>query len=496
MLINYYNLLYSNANICFNMVFFEKIRFPYLASSRLPNTKSFVNQDFLKQSSKKKPITSIQTQVLLSSHNSISNQEPVSVINFFSTYQGEILELYKKNFNNVSAYKLHDQNLVEAFFGSEGKKKHTYLILTNEDQVNFFTGSPISKSEDEAFKSGKLGQVLLHQQNQSGSTTYSENIDDNQSNVPLKIVLGQYIEYGTKIQTNLALSESGQIIQIEKSKLTLRKAQSILFSPNGFLSVQDRDVIEKNALVLSLFYQRLKTGDIVQGIPRIEQLFEARQTHQGEILVESLHTQLEWLFYRYQLKHTPQQAARRSIEKIQQVIVQNVQNVYQSQGVRIAEKHLEIIVRQMTSKVQIIHGGETFLIAGELVDLDWIERANQGIKENETKATYKPVIRGITQKSLDTKSFISEASFQETTRILTKSAIQRKIDFLKGLKENVILGHVIPAGTGFKEKIIDSSKRKYISHSSSQLDYKSYKLYTNFTNIFLKTIVNQNTTDM
>ena len=99
------------------------------------------------------------------------------------------------------------------------------------------------------------------------------------------------------------------------------------------------------------------------------------------------------------------------------------------------------------SKVKIIEGGKSGLLRGELIALNWIESVNKSI--NSQKAEYEPVILGITKAALETESFISAASFQETTRILARAAIERKTDFLRGLKENVILGHLIPAGTGF-----------------------------------------------
>ncbi len=404
-LINQRNKLNFNSILYFNISLFRKLKF----------------SNFAPQCSINRFTKSTHNTLLLSFQNSISNQTPISLTKFFSSYQGEILRT-----------QLHITD------------KQTYLVLTDEDQASFSTPN------------------LFH-----GQKAFSQTF------------LGQFIHYGTKVHENLAIPESGRVIQIEKSKIILRKAQPILFSSKGLLSVHQGDMIEKNALVLRLFYQRLKTGDIVQGIPKIEQLFEARKTNQGEILAGGLHEELEWLFLFYRKKYDPQQAARHSLEKIQQIIVNNVQKVYQSQGVTIAEKHLEIIIRQMTSKVQIITSGETNLIPGELIDLDWIEIVNKSIKSKNKKAKYKPIILGITKKSLETKSFISEASFQETTRILAKSAIERKTDFLKGLKENVILGHVIPAGTGFSEKIFDSSKPKYFSTNN-------YESYTIFRKIFLE----------
>nr|WQA10906.1 RNA polymerase beta'' subunit [Streptosarcina sp. YL-2023a] len=137
----------------------------------------------------------------------------------------------------------------------------------------------------------------------------------------------------------------------------------------------------------------------------------------------------------------------RAPEKIQQILVDGVLGVYQSQGVTISDKHIEIIVRQMTSKVRIVEGGRTRFLRGELLDLQWIETVNKGF--DTIKAQYEPTLLGITKASLETQSFISAASFQETTKILSRAAFDRKTDYLRGLKENVILGHLIPVGTGF-----------------------------------------------
>ena len=127
-----------------------------------------------------------------------------------------------------------------------------------------------------------------------------------------------------------------------------------------------------------------------------------------------------------------------------------MQNVYQSQNVEIADKHVEVIVRQMTSKVRVEDGGDTTLLPGELVELQQIENINEAmLLTRGIPATYSPVLLGITKSSLNTDSFISAASFQETTRVLTEAAIEGKADWLRGLKENVIIGRLIPAGTGF-----------------------------------------------
>jgi len=127
-----------------------------------------------------------------------------------------------------------------------------------------------------------------------------------------------------------------------------------------------------------------------------------------------------------------------------------VQKVYKSQGVEIHDKHIELIVRQMLKKVRIESNGDTDLLPGQLVDKAILERENGKVKGKGEKATFEPLILGITKASLATESFLSAASFQETTKVLTDAAIEGKIDRLLGLKENVIIGKLIPAATGLK----------------------------------------------
>jgi DNA-directed RNA polymerase subunit beta' len=138
------------------------------------------------------------------------------------------------------------------------------------------------------------------------------------------------------------------------------------------------------------------------------------------------------------------------IEAAQKFLVDEVQSVYRSQGVDIADKHIEVIVRQMTRKVRVDDPGETILLPGELLERYAAEHENDKARQNGTKESeYTSVLLGITKASLNTESFISAASFQETTRILTEAAVEGKKDWLRGLKENVIIGRLIPAGTGF-----------------------------------------------
>jgi DNA-directed RNA polymerase subunit beta' len=131
-------------------------------------------------------------------------------------------------------------------------------------------------------------------------------------------------------------------------------------------------------------------------------------------------------------------------------LVGEVQKVYKSQGVEIHDKHIELIVRQMLKKVRVESNGDTDLLPGQLVDKAILERENEKVKGKGEKATFEPLILGITKASLATESFLSAASFQETTKVLTDAAIEGKVDRLLGLKENVIIGKLIPAATGLK----------------------------------------------
>ena len=134
---------------------------------------------------------------------------------------------------------------------------------------------------------------------------------------------------------------------------------------------------------------------------------------------------------------------------LQNYLVQEVQKVYRSQGVDINDKHIEVIVRSMLRKVKIVEGGDTLMLPGQLVEAARSHEANERIKaDGKEVATANPVLLGVTKASLATESFLSAASFQETTRVLTDAAIKGKYDPLLGLKENVIIGKLIPAGTG------------------------------------------------
>ena len=282
---------------------------------------------------------------------------------------------------------------------------------------------------------------------------------------------------------------SGQVVKVEKSEIVIRTGRPYLISPGTMLLVSAGSLVLRGDMLVSLVYERQKTGDIVQGLPRVEELLEGRKPKDCAILAEEdgtaiietdddmprlyletedgSKTEIKFAIDANIVVQNGQKIVKGQPltsgplnphdvmrlcgpEVAQQYLVDEVQRVYRSQGVEIADKHVEIIVRQMTKKVKVVDAGDTNLLPGELIEVQIFEKENEAVAANGGQpATCEYMLLGITKASLNTESFISAASFQETTRILTEAAVDGKKDLLRGLKENVIIGRLIPAGTGF-----------------------------------------------
>jgi DNA-directed RNA polymerase subunit beta' len=277
---------------------------------------------------------------------------------------------------------------------------------------------------------------------------------------------------------------------------------------------KNSEFIEEGETIGLLNLEKEITGDIVQGLPRIEEILEARKKNlvikrvptskKKGLLIQTPgldpnfefrklgtsikenekinpHKLLKVYFNYYGLMKSflcdqtkiikynrlinNYEGSYKSFKKVQSFILNSVQSVYQSQGVSIHDKHLEVIIKQMTTKVLITYEGNTPLLRREVIDLYHIQYINQIIKtQKKQPAYYVPLLLGITKAALNNPSFISAASFQETTRVLTKAAIEGRIDWLRGLKENIIIGHLIPAGTGSQN--YRNCFKKYISTSN------------------------------
>nr|QCI05195.1 RNA polymerase b'-subunit [Centroceras clavulatum] len=297
---------------------------------------------------------------------------------------------------------------------------------------------------------------------------------DNSQSVHVKI--NDWVYPGDCIASNIITYDAGQVISIQDNQIFIRIGQPYLISSGSVLHVDNNTLVKRGENIATIIFERAKTGDIVQGLPRIEEILEARKKADNSF---NPHFMLEVKF-RFYLNQglSLYDATRLSILDIQLFLVKEIQLVYQSQGVDIADKHIEVIVRQMTSKVKIENGGDTNYLPGELVELQKIELINVSlIKSEKLACSYHPILLGITKASLNTDSFISAASFQETTKVLTDAAISGKLDWLRGLKENVIIGRLIPAGTGFnkynKSSLINSSinNRDEIQQKQNHINY-------------------------
>ena len=317
----------------------------------------------------------------------------------------------------------------------------------------------------------------------------------------LCVKTGDLVRIGTYLTSKIRSKYAGQIYKIEKNLIFIRLGRPYLVSAGTILRVNEKSLVEKGDLLATLVYEKLKTVDIVQGLPKVEEILEARKIKNGcllapaqgqaflknkkvEILkssgdklvvdVESQtkvnfsngkhvkflepltdgqispHDKLDTLFNFYKLECPIHEACKKSFKYLQLFLVNEVQRTYLSQGVQIADKHIEIIIKQMTSKVRVYNGGDTTLLPGEVLDINQAELITKAtLSAGEEPPFYKPMLLGLTKASLNSDSFISAASFQETTRVLTEAAIEGKKDWLNGLKENVIIGRLIPAGTGF-----------------------------------------------
>ena len=256
--------------------------------------------------------------------------------------------------------------------------------------------------------------------------------------------VGDYIRIGDEIFPGIQSPYSGQLIYINSTHIILRRVYPYAMSHGSSLFVDHGDLIQKNIAFGTLVSEESTAGDIVQGLPKVDELLEAREP--VEKILSSVHAQLATLFLLYSKTYGLREGCRRSLQEIRRLLVNEVQAVYGSQGVFISDKHIEIIVRQMTTYVLIVDPGETNLLPGDIVDLRRVEHFE--CKPGTIQVQYRPILLGITRASLAAESFIAAASFQETKRVLTRAAVEGRIDWLTGLKENVILGRLIPAGTG------------------------------------------------
>ena len=292
---------------------------------------------------------------------------------------------------------------------------------------------------------------------------------------------------GAELKPRITLrDDAGNLLKLENG------LEARYFLPvDAILSMEDGSAVHAGDVLARIPRESTKTRDITGGLPRVAELFEARRPKDHAIIAEMDGT-IEFgkdykakrrLILRpkdetlepveYLIPKGKHIAVREGdqvhkgeplldgnpvphdilkvmgVEALAKYLVDEVQDVYRLQGVKINDKHIEVIVRQMLQKVEVLDPGDTAMLLGEQVDSGEAQRMNEAAEaEGKRPATTEPVLQGITKASLQTGSFISAASFQETTRVLTEAAVSSRIDNLVGLKENVIVGRLIPAGTG------------------------------------------------
>ena len=318
---------------------------------------------------------------------------------------------------------------------------------------------------------------------------------------------------GADLKPRIALRDKkGEIITLANG------LEARYFLPVGaILSVQDGQEVHAGDVLARIPRESTKTHDITGGLPRVAELFEARKPkdhaiiseaegvvefgkdykNKRRVIVRPKDADSEGIEYMIPKgKHITVQEGDfvqkgdllmdgnpvphdilkvMGVEALAKYMVKEVQQVYRLQGVVINDKHIEVVVRQMLQKVEIDNPGETTFLAGEQVDREEFDAVNaKTIAEGYKAATASPVLQGITKASLQTHSFISAASFQETTRVLTEAAVSGKVDNLGGLKENVIVGRLIPAGTGAAvnrlRKVAAEREKEFIAEQEASND--------------------------
>jgi len=363
---------------------------------------------------------------------------------------------------------------------AEYDPSYEYVISSTAGKIMYLDLDVSTKRGDRVAKQD--GEVFVF--NPKVTKTY-----DVPGKVQVFVKVGNKVKTGDEMAVGLMCKAPGVIIEAGKQSLVVAPGENYLVIAGSRVFVEDNVNVESYdviARVESIRRDPSKTRDIIQGLPKVEELFEGRRPRDTAILsdidgvVEVSESEGMRLVkikggkdevkeynvpYETRLRvisndkvHegmqitegnvNPHEVLRiRGVAAAQMFLVDEIQKIYRGQGVTIADKHIEVIVRQMTKKVRVVLPGDTTLLPGELIEKNTLAVINE--KSKGEKATSTEVLLGITKASLATESFISAASFQETARVLTEAAVNGKTDEMYGLKENVIIGKPIPAGTGF-----------------------------------------------
>ena len=336
----------------------------------------------------------------------------------------------------------HNQIAVTKYFKLDNLKQtfqvFKYYLMVMDENRRIYNPDPYSTIVWNPFN---LNWYFLHH-------NYCEEM-------PTIIRLGQFICENVSIAKNGPHLKSGQVLIVQVDSVVIRSAKPYLATPGATVHGHYGEILYEGDTLVTFIYEKSRSGDITQGLPKVEQVLEVRS-------IDSISMNLEkrvegWNARITRILGIPWGfliGAELTIVQSHISLVNKIKKVYRSQGVQIHNKHIEIIVRQITSKVLVSEDGmSNVFLPGELIGLLRAERTVRALEEG---ICYRAILLGITRASLNTQSFISEASFQETARVLAKAALRGRIDWLKGLKENVVLGGMIPVGTGFKGLVYSS----------------------------------------
>nr|YP_010159852.1 RNA polymerase beta'' subunit [Mangifera persiciforma]QRG41359.1 RNA polymerase beta'' subunit [Mangifera persiciforma]QRG41442.1 RNA polymerase beta'' subunit [Mangifera persiciforma]UVI17164.1 RNA polymerase beta'' subunit [Mangifera persiciforma] len=369
----------------------------------------------------------IQKDPLIPIRNSLGPLGTVfQIANFYSFY-------YLITHNQISVTKYFKlDNLKQTF------QVFKYYLMVMDENRRIYNPDPYSTIVLNPFN---LNWYFLHH-------NYCEEM-------PTIIRLGQFICENVSIAKNGPHLKSGQVLIVQVDSVVIRSAKPYLATPGATVHGHYGEILYEGDTLVTFIYEKSRSGDITQGLPKVEQVLEVRS-------IDSISMNLEkrvegWNARITRILGIPWGfliGAELTIVQSRISLVNKIQKVYRSQGVQIHNRHIEIIVRQITSKVLVSEDGmSNFFLPGERIGLLRAERTVRALEEG---ICYRAILLGITRASLNTQSFISEASFQETARVLAKAALRGRIDWLKGLKENVVLGGMIPVGTGFKGLVYSS----------------------------------------
>ena len=455
------------------------------------------------------PKNLVETGLFIINSNNTTKQKFNVLLNFRQNKQknwnlefGRFQDLHQPK---ISPRRLKVQEIETVLFVKPNQILEPYTLVGCSEVRGKTNGAPVQLRSQ--YSNRYQSQELMIVNNDHIRTLYFDEVTSSKIN-------NDFVFAGDNIGNGLILTIGGKILSTNGSRLEFRIGKPYLFTEGAKVYKNHQDFAPENTVLGFVTYRIFKTQDIIQGLPKVEEILEARSSADRALIAEkagivtkimtharSRTSQIEVLSNIKQLRTIrevpylveeidpenlevepyqyvnlterfhkglvdPQQlldisfdyfrqrdshhkATLRSLYRLASMFTKAIQGVYESQGIKILDRHLEVIVRQMILKAKIEFPGNTPLVSGEYLDVQQLLILNSMLERKQKHLVYyKPAILGLTKAALTTESFISAASFQETVRILTQAAIEGKVDWLRGLKEKVIVGGLIPSGTG------------------------------------------------